>query len=164
MSRATLIVSTSSTRCKNVLLQRLSQKLPDIRHRILRDHHSLTQNQHVGANFLYHLQHMRAIKHHPALLPERLHQVLENQCRSNVQSRERFIENKNLWIIHDRRDQQNALPHSLRVRSNAGMPARMHREQFQQGIDLASRGRDAAIPRSVPISSRYSQPVRYGYR
>ena len=136
MSRATLIGVHFVDQVQECVLQRLAENLADVRDRILRDHDSFAQDQHVGANFFDDLQHVRTIEDEFALLAERLHQILEDQRRGYVEAGERLVENEDLRIVHDRGDEQNALAHSLGIGSDAGVTAGMQREQFQQGIDL----------------------------
>ena len=71
---------------------------------------------------------MNCLTENNALLTERLHKILEDQCGSDVQSGEWFIEDEDLWIVHNRGDEQYALPHSFRVRTNAGVPVGVKRE------------------------------------
>src|SRR5579864_8227323 len=65
-----------------------------------------------------------------------MYQVLEDQRGGDVESGERFVKDEDFRIVHDCSDQQNPLPHALRVRTNASVPVGMQREQFEQGIDL----------------------------
>ncbi len=82
---------------------------------------------------------MRAIEDEFALLAQRLHQVLEDQRWGHVQAGEWLIENKDVGIVHDCGDEQNALAHSFRISADAGVPVRMQGEQFQEGIKLDSQ-------------------------
>ena len=92
---------------------------------------------------------MRTIENQLVVTAERLHQVLENQSGSDVESRQRLIKDENVRIVHDRGDQENALAHSLRIRAHGRVSVRMQRKKLEQGINLL---RQLGIPHPTQSS------------
>ena len=88
---------------------------------VVSDDVAFAQDQQMGAHLLHHLQHVRTIEDRPALLAQCLDQVLQHQRRSYVEPEKRLIENENFGIVHERGNEQDTLPHSLRIRSDRRM-------------------------------------------
>src|ERR1700691_1286434 len=97
---------------------------------------AFTQNQKMRANLLHDLENVGAVENGPPLLPELPDQVLKNQRGSYVKARQRFIENQELRVIHEGRNEQDALSHSLRVRRDRSVPVGVERKQIEKRIDL----------------------------
>ena len=75
----------------------------------------------MGAYLLNHFQHVRTIEDRTALLAQSLDQILQHQGGGYVEAGKRLIEDENFGIVHERGDEQDTLPHSLRIRSDRRM-------------------------------------------
>jgi len=94
----------------------------------------------MGAHLFHDLQHVRAIENSFPLLPQRLDQVLQNQSGCHIKAGKRLIEDpedQQFRVVHKCGNEQDALPHSLRVGRNRGVPVRVEREQVKKRINLS---------------------------
>src|SRR5258705_10383213 len=82
------------------------------------EHYPLAQDQEVGAYLFHHFQHVRTIENGLPSLPQCLDQVFENQGSCHIEAGKWFIEDQYLWVVHECGNEQDALPHPLRVGRN----------------------------------------------
>src|SRR5438270_5549589 len=118
------------------VFQRLAENFTDVGHRVLGNDEAFAEDQNIGADFLDHFENVGAVENEFSLLAEYVHHILEDQGGGDVEAGERFVEDEDVGIVHDGGDQQDPLPHALRVLAHAEVARGMKRDKLQQGNDI----------------------------
>src|SRR5438874_9815915 len=93
---------------------------------------ALINNDDFLADPLDHLENMRDIQDDFSARREFRNQMLEQQRRRYVETRQRLIENQDLRIVQQCRRNEHALLHAFGIRSERSMPVQVKRKQLQK--------------------------------
>ena len=129
-------------------------------HRIRGHDAALVDDDHLRADLLHHLQHVRDVEYHLAPARQFVEQVFEEQRAGHVDAGERLVQDQHVGIVQQRGGDQDALLHALGVGRDGRVAVRVQREEFQQIVRLAAPLPRGGMPRKRPINCRYSRPVR----
>ena len=127
---------------------------------LLRDQPPFRQDHDPRAQLLDHVEAVRAEENHPAVGGEQREQRAEQQAGVDVEAGERLVEHEQIRIVHQRRGEQHALPHALRVRRHRAVAAVVQLEQRAAAPRSSPSSARRGMSRSRPTSIRYSVAVR----
>src|ERR1022692_4427848 len=107
---------------------------------------SLAQNDDAGAHLLHYLQHVRAVQNDLALARQRLGEVLEHQAGSDVEARERLVEDEDIGVVQQGGRDEDFLLHALGIGGDGRIAVFVERQEVQQLVDsgFQRRSREAA--------------------
>src|ERR1700739_1319247 len=76
---------------------------------------AFSQDDQMRADFFDDFENVRAEEYSFALVAKGLNESFEDERGGYVESRERFVEDQDIGIVHDGGDEQDALAHSLGI-------------------------------------------------
>ena len=107
------------------------------------------------------LQDVRAEENGLASRAQFLNKIFQHERRGNVETRHRFVENEHVRIVHEGADQEDALAHALRIRTDRYVTMGRQSKKSQEVVDprlFATFGHISQRADHVEIFF----PVKYG--
>ena len=113
----------------------------DLRCGTVSDDAAFSQNDELRADFFDDFEDVGAEEDRFAFVAKGLDERFEDEGGGDVESGERFVEDKDVRIVHDGGDEKDALAHALGIGTNRKVPMGKKGEKFKQGFDFCFHAR-----------------------